>query len=171
MQLRELFDEFPLGGHDVIPIALQQLLNEPLNVTQDWGRAESLLLQAIDTMPHRLEPRVGLYKLLAYSNRFEEALTLINDVLHLAATQAGFTADWQYLTKHSAQWQNASGPVRFYLYSLKARGFVLLRKGCVKEALEVLKKLQDIDPADQVGGSVVMEIAERVLESELDSVV
>ena len=63
---------------------------------------------------------------------------------------------------------NATGATRLYLYSLKATGFVQLRKGNVQAALAVLQKLRELDPMDQVGGSVVWEMAQRLLDSDLD---
>ena len=162
MLMRELFDEFPFNGCAVVPLELQQLLNQPLNVCDDWQRAERLLLEAGAKMPEWLEIKVALYKMYAYSNRLDESLALIDEVLREAALQGGFCDDWRKLEKDSAEWGNARGAVRFYLYSLKALGFVLLRKGEVMMAYEALQKLCELDPGDQVGGGVVYEMAERI---------
>lgn len=166
MQLRDLFDEFPMGKDEVVPLALQKLLKTSLNVNEDWQRAERILIETRELLPERLELLVALYKMYAYSNRFDESLALIDEVLQKAAEQGGFIPEWQRLESDSATWQDAKGPVRFYLYSMKARGFVLLRKGQVEQAYEILNKLQTLDPKDQVGGSVVLDIAERLLESD-----
>lgn len=166
MQVRELFDEFPVASGEVIPLALQQLLREPLDVARDWQRTEQLLQDARAHMPQRLELPVALYKMYAYSNRFNEALALINEVLLRAASQGHFSADWRQLADDSTPWQQASGARRFYLYSLKASGFVCLRMGDVLQAHAVLEKLQRLDPLDQVGGSVVLDMAQRILEQE-----
>ena len=170
MQLRDLFDEFPVGKGEVVPIALQQLMKAPLDVLEDWSRAEQLLLDARAMLPERLEIPVALYKMYAYSNRFEASFALINEVLAKAAEQGGFSADWHALAPSSAAWEEARGAVRFYLYSLKASGFVLLRTGDVNGAYAVLQKLCELDPKDQVGGSVVLDMAERVLECNEDAV-
>lgn len=167
MQLRELLDELPLNG-PVVPLPMQQLLREPLDVVEDGERAEKLLLGAKKLLPDRLELSVALYKMYAYTNRFEESLALIDEVLEKASNSCGFPADWRLLNPESAHWQNATGPLRLYLYSLKATGFVLLRKGEIDGAVAVLAKLAELDPQDQVGGSVVMEMAERLLETEDD---
>ncbi len=164
MLLRDLFDDFPLNGSGVVPLELQQLLKTPLNIADDWERVEHLLLQAREKMPDRLEITVALYKMYAYSNHLDESLGLINEVLCKSATAGGFTINWCWVSQDSADWQNAVGPVRFYLYSMKAMGFVLLRRGDPETAYQVLKKLQELDPRDQVGGSVVREMAERILE-------
>jgi len=170
MQLRDLFDEFPVGKGEVVPLALQQLLKTSLDVHEDWQRAEQLLLATRELLPERLEILVALYKMYAYSNRFAASLALIDEVLGRAAAQGGFPAVWQQLEQGSAAWTEAQGAVRFYLYSMKARGFVLLRQGEVEQAYAILSKLHDLDPKDQVGGSVVLDIAERLLEQDEDEV-
>lgn len=170
MQLRELFNEFPLGKGEVVLLALQQLLSTTLNVHEDWQRAEKMLLEARELLPERLELLVALYKMYAYSNRFDESLALVDEVLQRAASQGGFPADWQLLDDNSAAWPDACGAVRFYLYSMKARGFVLLRKGEVEQAYAVLSKLCDLDKKDLVGGSVMFDVASRLLEQDEEEV-
>lgn len=166
MQLRELFNEFPVDASKAVPLALQQLLRSELNVHEDWERAEQLLLSTRELIPERMEILVALYKMYAYSNRLEESMNLIDEVLLRSAQAGGFTAQWQELTPESAPWAQARGAIRFYLYSLKAKGFVNLRKGNVQEAHAVLTKLCELDVQDQVGGSVVYGMAERLLEQE-----
>ena len=168
MQLRDLFDETPVNTDAVIPMALQQLLRSDLDVKDDWQRAENTLLQALAALPDQIEVRIALYKLYAYSNRFDESLQHIGEVLARTAVQAGFDADWRNLDAHSVCWNPARGAVRFYLYSLKATGFVRLRRGDLELAYEVLSKLLELDPLDQVGGSVVFEMAERLIEVEAE---
>jgi len=167
MQIKDLFDDMPLSPDNVADIQLQKLLREPLDICNDWQRTERLLLDAHELMPAKLEVLVALYKMYAYSNRFTESLQRINQVLELSSAQVGFATDWRLL-EPGAQWNNVSGARRLFLYSMKATGFVQLRNGNVEEAVAVLQKLQQLDPLDQVGGSVVMEMAERLLETELD---
>lgn len=164
MQLRDLFDEMPAADGAVIPMALQQLLREDLNVKDDWQQAEQLLLKARRALPDQLEVQIALYKLYAYSNRFSESLAVISDVLNAVAIAEGFATDWQQVYPETARWHPASGRLRHYLYSLKATGFVCLRSGDIDRAIAVLTKLLELDPLDQVGGSVVYELAEGLLE-------
>lgn len=168
MEIRDLFDELTAESGDVLPLELQRLLREPLDVCEDWQRAEDLLLKARALLPNRIEVLVALYKMYAYSNRHDESLQLIDEALAMAAVQAGIEADWRQLDSHSTEWNPASGALRLYLYSMKARGFVLLRKTQVADAWEVLSKLMLLDADDQVGGRVVYEMAERLREDEME---
>lgn len=165
MQVRDLFNEFPLSNRAVVPLAVQQLLKENINVCDDWERAERLLMQARALMPGKMEINVALYKMYAYSNRFDDSLLLINEVLDEASKQGGFARDWLELNQECLA-ECAEDWVRFYLYSMKATGFVLLRKGEIDAAHEVLKQLIKLDPLDEVGGTVVYHMAERILENE-----
>lgn len=141
MLLRDIFDESPVPAD--APVGLLDRFDQPLDALADWRRAETLLRDARAALPGRLEPAVALYKMYAYSNRQDQALALalIDEVLTEAAAQAGFPADWRGLAPASTAWAQASGPVRIYLYSLKARGFVLLRQAQPEAAREVLLKL------------------------------
>ena len=164
MQVQDLLDDVPLSQGSVIPLTMKQLLREELNIADNWQHAEGLLRQAIAHMPEQLALKVALYKLYAYSNRFAESLVVINQTLQQAADNCGFNADWANLTAASTQWFPATGDKRLYLYSLKATGFVKLRSGDIDGAFQVLSKLLELDPQDQVGGSVVFEMAEQMLE-------
>ncbi len=166
MQLRDLFNELPWEKGSITPIELQRLLNSDLNVHHDGQRAERLLLDACEQLPQRLEPHIALYKMYAYAHRMGEARRHVDHVLEEAARQAGFDPDWRALAPDPEPWRNAAGPRRLYLYSLKALGFVLLRGGEVEKAWQALRKLHALDPDDQVGGSVVLGMAERLLEEE-----
>ena len=92
MQIKDLFDDMPLPEGAVVDIRLQKLLREPLDVCADWQRTENLLLEAHRLMPQQLEVLVALYKMYAYSNRFDESLQRIEQVLTLSAGLAGFPA-------------------------------------------------------------------------------
>lgn len=166
MRLRDLFDEFPAAGDEVVPLELRKLLREPLDVYADPGRTERLLCAARERFPERLELGVALYKMYAYANRFDDALALIDEVLGRSSERGGFAADWRVLDGGSTAWHPARGVVRCYLHSLKALGFVRLRKGESAEAYAVLSKLHELDPQNQVGGDVVYEMAARVLDED-----
>ena len=167
MQIKDLFDDMPLSDDGVADIQLQKLLREPLDICNDWQRTENLLLDAHSMMPEKLEVLVALYKMYAYSNRFDESLQRINQVLALSSAKEGFPQDWRELEAGS-RWSNVTGAARLYLYSMKATGFVQLRKGNVDAAMAVLLKLQELDPMDQVGSSVVLDMAQRLVDAELD---
>jgi len=161
-----LFHDLPVPDDESTPEPLRQLLREPLDVTRDWGRAEHLLLRAQAQLPERLEISVALYKMYAYSNRHHEALLLIDGVLCQAAERAGFEDEVRGDRLTSRRFEEATGATRQYLYALKAKAFVTLRMGKLMQAEVVLAQLEALDPFDQVGGSVVADMARRMREAE-----
>ena len=168
MQIRDLFADTPIHQDTLASLELQRLMREPIDVTQDWQRAERLLQRVIEQLPQRLETQVALFKMYAYDGQHDKAAALINEVLRQAAERVGFDSDWRQLTATSAPWQGATGDVRCYLYSMKALGFVSLRQGNIARAEAVLDKLQELDRDDEIGSSVVYQLALALSEDADD---
>ncbi len=104
----------------------------------------------------------ALYKFYFYRGRLLEAERAALDGLAMAAAQGRFASDWEILRPDSADWTQATGPARFYLFSLKALAFIRLRNGRTTEATAILARLAEIDPTDQVGGSVIRSLATKI---------
>lgn len=161
MLIGDLLDDLP--NHDVVSLPLRALLNTELDVYQDRERAERLLLAAHESMPDELEIVVALYKLYAYFNRGDEAIALVDSVLRTAAQRCGYSgADDDAM--HSAPPSPLQRDWRLYLYSLKAKAFISLRCGQFETAKQSLNRLARLDPDDEVGGSVVRTMFERLYD-------
>lgn len=167
MQVRDLFDDMPLPEDGPEADTVRALLAAPLDLRHGWSRTERLIDDARHALPMRLELDIAMYKLHAYSGRLDSAEALILATLERAAAAGGFDADAARLDAADPRWFQATGSERVYLYSLKALGFVRLRREDLAGALEALDALGRLDPGDQVGGSVVRELAERLAETEL----
>ena len=55
---------------------------------------------------------------------------------------------------------NAYAP-RFYLFSLKAYGYLLMRLGRVDEGEAVMTQVMMLDPADRVGAAGLLDVSRR----------
>jgi tetratricopeptide (TPR) repeat protein len=135
-------------------------LQQAVACANDFERARALLHQAKEMDPDQLEVYTALYKFYFYRGYLDEAEMVTGESLARAAQQGGFDPDYTVLTPSSTDWQQQDGAARAYLYSLKALAFIRLRKDDRAGALAVLDKLQELDPEDQVGGSVIVELAE-----------
>jgi tetratricopeptide (TPR) repeat protein len=142
-----------------MPPEIDAILQEAVVLYEDTERAEEALKKAFDMAKGRLEVYVALYKFYFYKNRIDDAEAVALDSLKEAAQQGGFSSDWSVLTAESTQWTPAPDAQRFYLYTLKALAFVNLRKGNNARAEALLDKLLELDPKDQVGGSVIRDLA------------
>jgi hypothetical protein len=138
------------------------LLAEAAAAHGEGARAEILLKAARHADPQCLTVYFALYKFYFYRGCMVEAERAALDGLAEAAAQGGFADDWNHLQAGSADWTQATGPVRFYLFSLKALAFIRLRSGRTIEATAILARLAELDPTDQVGGSVIRSLAAKI---------
>jgi hypothetical protein len=156
------------GAPNYLPFAdetlprVTALLAEAAAAHSEGARAEILLKAAQHADPHCLAVYFALYKFYFYRGRLNEAERAALDGLAEAAAQGGFGDDWNQLHAGSADWTPATGAARFYLFSLKALAFIRLRRGRTTEAAAILAKLADLDPTDQVGGSVIRSLAAKI---------
>jgi len=142
-----------------MPPEIDSVLQEAVVFYEDTERAEATLKKAFNMARGRLEVYVALYKFYFYKNRIDDAEAVALDALKEAARQGGFSSDWSILTQVSTQWAPVPDAQRFFLYTLKALAFVNLRKGNNVMADALLNKLLELDPKDQVGGSVIRDLA------------
>lgn len=150
--------ETPRFGGQVAP-ETDRLLNGAAASCHDGERAEQLLLEARARDPQCLPVYFALYKFYFYRRRLEDAERAAQAALDTAARLSDFAADWRVLTPQSAPWTDVETPAHFYLFSLKALAFIRMRLGRYRECDELLAKLAELDPQDQVGGSVIRALA------------
>lgn len=149
-----------------IPSPINACLQKAVAAYDDSELAESLLWQAQQMDPNQLEVYVALYKFYFYKNRITEAEAVVLQALEQSAILGGFEADWNQLTPASADWYSMDNPQRLYLYALKALSFIRLRQSDVAGAECVLMKLRELDPTDQVGRSVLQQLASAMKDAD-----
>lgn len=123
--------------------------------------AEKLLMRAYLLEPEHLTVLVALYRYFYYKQRLEDALIVGERALEVSARLLGLRSSWKDLTINElGQGVMVSmGLTRFYLHSLKAVGFILLRLKRITESLERLNKLKELDTSDQFGARPLIDIA------------
>lgn len=144
----------------------RSLSAEPLGVFNQWDRVEHLLCAAQQQAPYELSLSEALYKLYAYSNQFNKAQVFINWVLTQSSQTCNLPADPLTARAQHSQRKPLTRAARYYLYALKANAFVALRQGELTQAQALVTQLQLLDPLDQVGGSVVVALVERMSDEE-----
>ena len=160
--LAAVLDERVVFARGIDP-KVNHCLQSAVACADDFERARAYLYQARDLDPDQLEVYVALYKFCFYRGHFNEAENIALEALARAADNGGFERDWTLLHESSTDWNDIDSPARLYLYSLKALGFIRLRKGDNAGAGEVLAMLARLDPQDQVGGSVIMALLDATL--------
>ncbi len=124
---------------------------------------EKLLRQHLLSDPDALPAYFALYKLLFRQSRLAEAEEMARTALARGARLGGFPPDWQHLAPGTANWSMIHSPAHFYLFTLKALSFILLRRKQLDECREILEKIGELDPRDLVGSSVIRAYADGVM--------
>jgi tetratricopeptide (TPR) repeat protein len=144
------------SDHTPDSLALLLLTADKARTTEQRGE---LLRQAVNDWPSELDGHIALYKHYFRTAQYREAEKAVWQTLQEAARQGGFTRNYRKLTSDSADWLNDKSVSRLYLFSLKALGVIRLRRGRIRLAEQVLSKLLELDPQDEIGGSNFLDIA------------
>jgi hypothetical protein len=149
-----------------IPAEVNNLLQAAVAASSvNQAEAESLFLQAQSLDSHCLQTYFALYKFYFFQKRLLDAERIILASLEESAQQGGFPNDYRQLAGNLKQWNLYANECNlFYLYSLKALAFIRLRLGFTLDAQLILSTLQQLDPKDLSGASVIMDLAAGVTE-------
>lgn len=149
-----------------IPIEVNNLLQAAVAASSvDQTRAENLFLQAQTLDSQCLQTYFALYKFYFFQKRLVDAERIVVAGLEESARQGGFPSDYRRLAKSPQKWNLYANEITlFYLYTLKALAFIKLRQGDQINAQLVLSHLQQLDPKDLSGASVIMDLATGVTE-------
>ncbi|MGZ5059428.1 MAG: hypothetical protein ACXWE3_13170 [Methylobacter sp.] len=149
-----------------MPAEVNHLLQAAVAASSvNQSRAENLFLQAQTLDSHCLQTYFALYKFYFYQKRLVDAERIVLAGLEESAKQGGFPNDYRQLAQDRAKWDlYANESTFFYLYTLKALAFIKLRQGFTTDAEIVLSHLQQLDPEDLSGASVIMDLAAGITE-------
>lgn len=125
--------------------------------------AEGHLRYAQAVAPEHPAVHIGLYRYYFYKGRLREALQVAQACLAKSARDIGLAADWRAVQPDDAAFGSYEAVLpRFYLFSLKACAYLHMRLGDMDEGSDTLAKLQELDPSDKLGGSVLRRVLERM---------
>jgi hypothetical protein len=149
-----------------IPAEVNHLLQAAVaSSSADQNLAETLFLKAQTLDRHCLQTYFALYKFYFYQKRLIDAERIVIAGLEEAARQGGFPSDYRRLAKDRQKWDLYANEITlFYLYTLKALAFIKLRLGFTIDAQLILSHLQQLDPDDLSGASVIMDLAAGIIE-------
>lgn len=153
-------DAFGVAIGFAAPPAIDEKLREAAACYDDTEKAEELLWTALKADPQCLGSYFSLYKFYFYKRMLKEAEGVALLGLGTAAKLGGFDPDWKKLDAQSVDWKRVDAPQHFYLFTLKALAFMRLRLGYAEESHALLAKLQELDPLDTVGASVIRDLAQ-----------
>jgi hypothetical protein len=149
-----------------IPADVNNLLQAAVAASSiDPSLAEKLFLKAQALDSQCLQTYFALYKFYFFQKRLLDAERMVLAGLEESARQGGFPSDYHRLTLNLKQWQRYDhDSTLFYCYTLKALAFIKLRLGLTTDAQLILEHLQQLDPEDLSGASVIMALAAGITE-------
>lgn len=154
----ELYFDEPISAED------EALLSKAAEIYPE-EESENILLKLHQRIPENLSVIVALYRFYYYQHRYYDALEISSVALEVSSKKMGLNVDWKDITEnHLGSVVFVSiGLIRFYMLALKASAYLFIRVGEVEEGYARLKRIVDLDPADQFGASFLYKIAEREL--------
>lgn len=148
----ETSDEY-FGG--TVPQSVRRLFDEAAGAPPQ--RIEALLWTAQASAPECLPVYYLLYKFHAGRREFDLAEKAATRGITVAGRQAGLDADWRRVQPGDADFA-ATGPARFWLFSLKALAFICLRSGRSDDARTLVEHIGRLDPTHGLGGEVIASL-------------
>ncbi|MHB1229940.1 MAG: tetratricopeptide repeat protein [Halothiobacillus sp.] len=137
------------GG--LLPLAAERELHLAARAYHDDVKAERHLRQALEIAPKQIVVHLGLYKFYFYKGRWREAIAVAQNCLRMTADELDLSTDWQQVTPGEAAFDRFDDArARFYLFVLKAYGYLQLRLGDYDAGRAVLHKVTELDPQDTI---------------------
>ena len=122
--------------------------------------AEPLLRKAQQLAPENLSVLVGLYRFFYYQHRYLDAIDIAYKVMAVVGKRVEFPDRWQDvdMVAISNGVMESFTLVRFYLFALKAAGYLHLRIGKFAEGKAMITKVVSLDSADRLGARLLLEV-------------
>jgi tetratricopeptide (TPR) repeat protein len=124
--------------------------------------AESHLFQAQALAPGHAAVLIALYRFYFYKGRLGDALEVALRCLVKAARDNRLNEDWRRVQRGDAEFSSYDAILpRFYLFTLKAYGYLQMRLGRLEESDAALKKMLELDPSDKLNATVLLQVLAR----------
>jgi len=149
-----------LGGNLPEP-AEQHLRLAGVNYAND-RIAENHLFQAQALAPGHAAVLIALYRFYFYKGRLADALEVAERCLTKAARDNQLHEDWRRVGRDDADFGSYDAILpRFYLFTLKAYGYLQMRLGRLEESRAALTKMRELDPSDKLNAAVLLQVLAR----------
>lgn len=127
----------------------------------DSAKAEALVREIIDGAPDTLGVRIVAYRFYFYRRRSLEAAHWALACLEWLSLRLDLPQDWREVTAEMADFSHWHAYTRLWLQSLTAYSYNLARLGRDAESLEVLSKVEELDPSGQLGAARLRQVFTR----------
>jgi len=164
VQEEEWIERVYYGGD--LPREAERALHQAALSYHREEEAEKHLMQALEYAPDHIAVYIGLYKFYFYKAKLNQALRYAQLCLKRAAHESCLSENWRQVKVTDAAFDGFNVSPRFFLFTLKAYGYIQMRLGNLKEGREAIDKVMELDPKDKLGGSVLLGVLNRLGQDE-----
>ena len=143
------------------PAEAEALLWRAARSWSDTDRARGWLLLADRDYGDLLPVVLGCYKFHFYKGLLREAIPYAEKAARIMGEKLGLPADFFQVRPEDADFSGYEAAPRFYLFAMKAVGYLHARLGETERAVAVLEKILELDRKDRLGVSRLMAVIER----------
>lgn len=131
--------------------------------------AENHLFQAQALAPGHAAVLIALYRFYFYKGRLADALEVAERCLVKAARDNQLDEDWRRVRGGDAEFGSYDAILpRFYLFTLKAYGYLQMRLGRLEHSHAALTKMLELDPSDKLNATVLLKVLARHGQEDAD---
>ena len=137
------------------------LLREVSRSFADTERAQSFLREADRLYGNCLPVVVGCYKFYFTKGLLREAIPFALRAAEMMGQRLGLRRSFLELSLEDAPFSDYAAGPRFYLFAMKAAGYLYARLGETERGLEILEKIRTLDKNDHLGVSPLIAVIRR----------
>ncbi|MGE5321122.1 MAG: hypothetical protein ACM3KD_13135 [Hyphomicrobiaceae bacterium] len=131
--------------------------------------AENHLFQAQALAPGHAAVLIALYRFYFYKGRLADALEVAERCLVKAARDNRLDEDWRRVRRGDAEFGSYDAILpRFYLFTLKASGYLQMRLGRLEHSHAALTKMLELDPSDKLNAAELLKVLARHGQEDAD---
>ncbi len=104
---------------------------------------------------------VGIYKFHFYKGMLREAIPYALKAARIMGDRLGLPDSFEQVRPEDAAFSEYEQEPRFYMFAMKAAGYLHARLGEMEKALEILRKVQELDSRDRMGITRLIGVIEN----------
>jgi len=155
------WEELSAGLFPPAPEEAQALLGKAARSWLETDRAWEYLREADRLHGEHLPVVIGCYKFLFYKGRLAEAIPYAERAAAIMAGRLGLPARFEDVSPEDAPFSEYEAGPRFYLFAMKAVGYLYARLGETERGIRILERIRILDGRDLMGIAPLVTVIRR----------
>ncbi len=138
-----------------------ELLRKAAAAYLDTEVALNYLIEADRLYGDYIPVVLGCYKFRFYKGMLREAIPYAQKAARIMGTHLGLSESFEEVRPDDAAFSEYEQKPRFYMFAMKAAGYLHARLGETEKALRILRKVQELDSKDRMGITRLIGVIEN----------